>query len=178
MIETPRLLIRQFQEQDGQALFGYLSNPEVYRFEPGEPVSLERAIEIARKRSQTTDFWAVIQKSTHQLIGHLYFKQVAPVEFLTWELGYIFNPVYHNNGYATESASALIQYGFKQFGIHRVTAYCNPENIASWKVMEKIGMTREGKLKKNVFFRRDSHGLPLWTDSFVYAISRDEFENL
>jgi len=178
MIETPRLLIRSFDEKDGPALFEYLSNPNVYRFEPGEPISMEKALELASKRSRNNDFWAVIQKNTQQLVGHLYFKQVEPAAFLTWELGYIFNPLFHNNGYATESASALIQYGFKQFDIHRVTAFCNPENIASWKVMEKIGMTREGKLKKNVFFRRDSHGLPLWTDSFVYAISRDEFENL
>jgi RimJ/RimL family protein N-acetyltransferase len=177
MIETPRLLIRPFRPQDGPALFEYLSNPDVYRFEPGEPLSLARSMEIARERSKKNHFWAVIQKNTQQLVGHLYFKQIEPMQFLTWELGYIFNPVFHNNGYASESSSALIRYGFQQFGIHRVTAHCNPENIASWRVMEKIGMTREGVYKKNSFTRRDENGSPIWTDTFAYAILKSEVEN-
>ena len=176
MITTSRLLIRQFQEKDHTFLFEYLSNPIVYRFEPGEPISLEKAKELTLVRSQKTDFWAVILKSTSEMVGHLYFKQTEPKELLTWELGYIFNPVFHNNGYATEAAHALIHYGFNHFGIHRVIAHCNPENIASWRVLEKIGMTREGQFQKNIFFRRDIDGSPLWTDSFEYAILEDDLK--
>jgi ribosomal-protein-alanine N-acetyltransferase len=176
MIDTSRLLIRQFEAQDFKALFDYLSNPGVYRFEPGEPISLEAARELAHERSQNNDFWAVVLKSTHELVGHLYFKQTEPNEFLTWELGYIFNPAFHNQGYASESSEALIRYGFMHLGIHRVFACCNPENVASWKVLEKIGMTREGSFRKNVFFRRDENGHPLWTDTFVYSILQEDQE--
>jgi ribosomal-protein-alanine N-acetyltransferase len=145
MIDTSRLLIRQFEEQDYTSLFEYLSNPSIYRFEPGEPIS---------QRAQGNDFWAVILKADQKLVGHLYFQQIEPKEFQTWELGYIFNPAFHNKGYATESASGLVHFGFMHFGIHRVIAHCNPENPASWKVLEKIGMRREGFLRKNVFFGR------------------------
>ncbi len=174
MINTSRLLIRQFQEQDYNSLFDYLSNPTVYRFEPGEPISLEKAKELTLERSQGTDFWAVILKSEQKLVGHLYFKQTEPKEFLTWELGYIFNPAFHNKGYATESAYELVHYGFIHFGIHRLIAHCNPENVASWKVLEKIGMRREGFFRKNVFFRRNVDGSPVWVDSFEYAILKED----
>jgi len=174
MIQTHRLCIRPFHPQDGAALYAYLSNPSVYLFEPGEPLSLEQAMDLAEKRSLGTDFWAVVVKNTHELVGHLYFKMMDPPEFRTWELGYIFNPVYHNLGFASESAGALLAYGFTKWGIHRVIAHCNPENVASWRVMEKIGMRREGFLRKNVFFRRDAEGNPLWQDSYAYAILAEE----
>ncbi len=178
MINTSRLEIRQFQPEDGESLFEYLSNPDVYRFEPGEPVTLEKAQELALERSKGTDFWAVILNGTQVIVGHLYFGQIEPKAFLTWELGYIFNPAYHNKGYATESAAALIRYGFAHFGIHRIIAHCHPENIVSWRVMEKIGMRKEGSFRKNAFFRVSMDGAPLWVDSFEYAILKEDIDLL
>jgi ribosomal-protein-alanine N-acetyltransferase len=159
MIHTSRLLIRQFQEQDYTSLFEYLSNPSIYRFEPGEPISLEKAKELASERAQGNDFWVVILKGDQKMVGHLYFKQIEPKE-----------------GYATESASGLVHFGFTHFGIHRVVAHCNPENVASWKVLEKIGMRREGYFRKNVFFRTATDGSPLWVDSFEYAILKEDIK--
>lgn len=170
MIETNRLLIRRFTPEDASGLWDYLSNPAVYRFEPGEPISIETALALVKERSEGLDFLAVELKSSRQLVGHLYFKQIEPPELDTWELGYIFNPRDQNQGYATESAGALVQYGFTQLGVHRVIAHCNPENTASWRVMEKIGMTREGLLRQNIFFRRDPFGKPIWVDTYAYAI--------
>lgn len=174
MIETRRLTIRPFRAEDGAGLHAYLSNPAVYRFEPGEPVSLERAQELAAERAEGQNFWAVVVKNTHELVGHLYFHQIEPPEFMTWELGYIFNPVYHNLGFASESAAALLEFGFKQWGIHRVVAFCAPENVASWRVMEKIGMRRESLMRKNIFFRRNPDGSPDWEDSYGYALLAEE----
>lgn len=178
MIDTPRLLIRPFQERDSVSLFEYLSNPLVYRFEPGEPISLEKAQKLTVERSKGTDFWAVVLKNDQKLVGHLYFKQINPEELLTWELGYIFNPAFHNLGYATESAGALIRYGFQHLGIHRIVAHCNPQNVASWKVLEKIGMKREGCFRKNIFFQRAVDGSPLWLDSLEYAILKEDVDSL
>jgi RimJ/RimL family protein N-acetyltransferase len=174
MIDTQLLIVRHFQAQDGDALFAYLSNPLIYRFEPGEPLALKQAKALAVERSQGSDFWAVVLKSANTMVGHLYFKQIEPPKFFTWELGYIFNPAFQNQGYASESARALVHYGFQHFGIHRVVARCNPENIASWKVMAKIGMTREGHFRKNACFHHDATGAPLWTDSYEYAILEED----
>ena len=174
MITTPRLLLRYFVEQDYTALHAYLSNPVIYKYEPGAPITLEEARKLATQRSRSTDFWAVVLCSSGQLIGHLYFQQTEPEEFLTWELGYIFNPQFQNQGYASEASSALIHHGFETMGIHRVMAHCNPENIASWRVMEKIGMRREGYFRKNIFFEREDDGEPIWLDTYEYAILKED----
>jgi len=174
MISTARLLIRRFQEQDAPALHAYLSDPTIYRFEPGEPITLEEAREMAFDRSLGSDFWAVALKDTDQLVGHLYFAQTMPKDLLTWELGYIFNPAFQGQGFATEASTALIRFGFEHWDIHRVVAHCNPENIASWRVMEKIGMQREGHFRQNIFFQRDADGNPIWLDTYEYAILKED----
>ena len=130
---------------------------------------------MAFDRSLGSDFWAVALKDTDQLVGHLYFAQTMPKELLTWELGYIFNPAFQGQGFATESSTALIRYGFEHWDIHRVVAHCNPENIASWRVMEKIGMQREGYFRQNIFFKRDASGNPIWLDTYEYAILKEDW---
>jgi RimJ/RimL family protein N-acetyltransferase len=174
MIQTPRLIIRPFQEQDCDSLFEYLSDPGIYQYEPGEPITLDESRKLTLERSRSTIFWAVALCDTQKMVGHLYFQQTEPFEFLTWELGYIFNPRFQNHGFATESAAALIRYGFDHWGIHRVTAHCNPENNASWRVLEKIGMRREGHFHKNVFFKVQSDGSPVWVDTYEYAILKQD----
>ena len=170
MIETERLLIRQHLSSDWQDLFEYLSLPETYIFEPGDPISQAVAKELSIERSKGLSFLPVILKIENKMIGHLSFQQIEPKEFLTWELGYIFNPKYHNSGYATEASRAILKYGFEKYHAHRIVAYCNPENMASWKVLEKIGMKREGYFKKKAFFRRDKNNNPIWHDCYAYGI--------
>jgi ribosomal-protein-alanine N-acetyltransferase len=52
------------------------------------------------------------------MIGYVYFKQIDPAEFLTWEIGCIFNPKYYGKGYATEACRRMLQYGFAELGAH------------------------------------------------------------
>ncbi|OQB23383.1 MAG: hypothetical protein BWY11_01988 [Firmicutes bacterium ADurb.Bin182] len=52
---------------------------------------------------------------------------------------------------------------------------CNPQNTASWKVLERLNMRREGHLLKNVWFKKDEQGNPVWLDTYLYAILRDEW---
>lgn len=175
MIETERLEIRRFQERDWQDLFQYLSLPEIYAFEPGEPITETQARELAAQRSRTDDFLAVVLKAEKKMIGHLYFHHTEPKEFLTWELGYIFNPAYHSRGYCTEASRRMLRYGFQKLGAHRITAYCNPLNTASWRVLEKAGMSREGYFRKRAFFRKDAEGRPIWHDCCAYGILQEDF---
>jgi ribosomal-protein-alanine N-acetyltransferase len=174
MISTNRLVLRPFKASDANDLYEYLSDPIVYRYEPGEPISPDRSTKLVQERAATPDFWAVELKDSGKMIGHLYFKQIEPIELRTWELGYIVNPAYQGKGYATEAATALLRNAFKEKKAHRVFAHCNPENIASWKALEKVGFRREGLLRKNIFFRRGPHDEELWTDTYEYAILEGE----
>ena len=169
-IETDRLSVRPFRPDDWRDLYAYLSLPATYEFEPGEPVDADQARAMAEERSRGAAFWAVELRAEGRMVGHLCLGQVEPAELLTWELGYIFNPRDQRRGYATEAARALVAHAFAAMGAHRVVAMCNPANTASWRVLEKAGFEREGHLRQNVFFRRDSAGRPLWQDTFEYGL--------
>ncbi len=168
-IQTDRLIVRPFRPDDWRDLFDYLSLPEIYAFEPGEPIDAAQARAVAVERSNGRAFWAVERRADRRMIGHLYFAPVEPAELRTYELGYIFNPAYQRQGYATEAARAFVDHAFAEMGVHRVVANCNPANVASWRVLEKIGFVREGHLRQNIFFRSDTDGRPMWQDTFEYA---------
>lgn len=170
MIETKRLIIRKHKIADWNYLHSYLSLSEIYEFEPGEPINEAQAKEITKERADGNDFFAVDLKDSGYMIGHLYFHRSDPKDFMTWELGYIFNPKFQNQGYCTEASSAIINYSFKELNAHKVVAFCNPRNTPSWKVLEKIGMEREGFFKQKAYFRRDDNGIPLWHDCYAYGI--------
>lgn len=174
MIETSRLRIRKFREDDYQDLYDYLSKEEIYEFEPGEPISLEEAKKYTRDRVTSDCFYAVEIKSQSKVVGNLYFERNQRKDLMHWELGYRFNPDYQGNGYATEAARAFVEYAFSDMGAHRVSANCNPLNIASNKVLQKIGMKLEGTLRSNVFFHKDSEGNPKWNDTNVYAMLKSD----
>lgn len=145
-METERLVVRNFKEDDWKDLYEYLSQKEVLRYEPEDPSDEEDCRKKASERSKGNNFWAVCLKESGKMIGHLYFQQGEPLEFLTWELG-----------------------------AHRIIAMCNPENIPSWKLMERLKMRREGFFKKKAFFRRNSGGGPIWFDAYEYAILQEEW---
>ena len=174
MIETERLLIRKFEVSDYNDLYEYLSEPITYIFEPGSPITLDEAKALTEQRSKGNDFFAVVLKQNNKMIGHVYLGQMEPKERLTWELGYIFNPAYQRQGYASEASAALAEYAIKNFKAHRIMARCNPDNTASWKLLEKIGFKREGHFKKFGFIHKDSDGNPIWTDAYAYSRIEDD----
>jgi [ribosomal protein S5]-alanine N-acetyltransferase len=172
---TERLIIRQFQESDYQDLFEYLSLKDTYKYEPGEPVTLEQARALVAERAKGINFWAAVKKDINKVIGHISLFPEGPKHFMTWDIGYIFNPVYQNQGYATEATKAVMAYAFNQLNAHRITAGCDQENPASWKVLEKCGMRREGAMTHNAYFHLGEDWQPHWINSFHYAILAEEF---
>ena len=174
IMEKQRLLIRPFDLADWQDLHEYLSDGQVVRFEPYGVFTAEESRQEAVRRSNDPAFWAVCLKDSGKLIGNLY---LAGQPFDTWELGYVFNAKYQGKGYATEAAACLLDDAFGRLGARRVTAMCNPLNTASWRLLERLGMRREGHLIQNIWFKRDEHGAPVWVDTYQYAILAEEWNN-
>ena len=175
MFETKRLIIRRFTPDDAQDLFEYLADPETVKFEPYYTFSKSAAADEARRRAKDSSFWAVCLKDTHKMIGNLYFCQQQPTDFDTWELGYVFNPLFTKKGYATESALKILEYGFESCGAHRIVAHCDPENTASWHLLERLHMRREGHMLKTAFFKWNEEGIALWHDTYAYAMLSEEW---
>lgn len=170
-LKTERVHLRQFKESDSSDLYDYLSDTEVVKYEPYKAFSKEEAMKEAARRAESTEFFAVCLENG-KVIGNVYFSKGA---FDTWMIGYVFNRQYWGQGYASESVKAVIEYGFTELGVHRITALCNPENEASWHLLERVGMRREGVLKKNVYFWKDEQGVPIWQDTYEYALLKDEY---
>jgi RimJ/RimL family protein N-acetyltransferase len=171
-LETERLIIRWFLPDDWQDLFEYLSQKDTVKYEPYTVFTEEQSREEAIRRSQDSNFFAVCLKNSGKLIGNVY---LAKQDFEAWELGYVFNSNYHGQGYATEAVKALINEVFTRDKAHRTIAMCNPLNIASWKLLEKIKMRREGHYIKNIWFFKDMKGSPIWQDTYEYALLREEW---
>lgn len=177
ILETERLILRKFSPNDWKDLYEYLSQETVVKYEPYNIYTEEQCKEEAIYRSKEDAFWAVCLKENNKLIGNLYFQQQEPKEFATWEIGYVFNPIYYGKGYAAESCKKVSDYAFNKLKAHRIIAMCNPENIASWKLLERLNMRREGYLQKNVFFKYDGERKPIWNDTYEYAVLADEWLN-
>lgn len=172
-LNSSRLTLRPFQAEDWKPLFSYLSDPDVVFYEPYDVFTEEGAQQEAKNRAKNKDFIAVCLQDTNQLIGNLYFSKR---EFNTYELGYVFSKEYQHQGYATEAATALLNYAFGTLDIHRVVAMCNPENKASWRLMKRLRMRREGHFKQCAYFKNDPiTGEPLWHDAYQYAVLKDEW---
>ena len=169
---TERLIIRDFRETDGEDLYEYISDEEVVKFEPYKPFSREEAYIEAKRRLGDDRFIAVCLKSG-KLIGNLYFEKG---DFETWEVGYVFNKAYWGNGYATESLKALMKYAFEELKVRRIIAKCDPNNSNSWRLLERVGMRREGKLLQNVYFFNDENNNPIWKDTYEYALLKTEYK--
>ncbi|AXY09825.1 N-acetyltransferase [Bacillus anthracis] len=166
-IEAERLLIRKFEFKDWEAVHEYTSDSNVMKYIP-EGVFTEEDTRnfVYKNMGENAENFPVIQIDENILIGHIVFHKYFGEH--TYEIGWVFNPKYFNKGYASEAAKAILKYGFKEMKLHRIIATCQPENTPSYRVMEKIGMRREGYFKKCI-----PHGNEWW-DEYYYAILEEE----
>lgn len=87
----------------------------------------------------------------------------------SWELGYSLFPEYRGQGYCTEAAQLALKLAFKEWRAHRVVAMCNEYNTSSIKVLDRLGMVREG------VFREEIHWNNQWVNQYFYAILDREY---
>lgn len=114
---------------------------------------------------------AVVLKENGQVIGRgTIHVDIGQDEAM---VGWILHKEYWGRGFATEMAKALIQYCFETLQLHRVYVLWHPDNIGSWKVMEKCGMRKETHFKKRIC--RISQGSKMWNDEYEYAILESEW---
>lgn len=165
MLETERLILRDFEGADFEDLYAYLSDAETLRFEPYPPQTEDQVRAMLKERIGSDEWVAVVRKSDSRLIGHIYFGNR---EFGARELGYVMNRAYWRQGYASEACTALLKRAF-ECGLHRAYAECDPINTASWRLLERCGFRREAHLKKNIYFQTDENGRPVWKDTYIYA---------
>jgi RimJ/RimL family protein N-acetyltransferase len=146
---TARLIIRTFEDRDADAWIAMFSDPEVVRFlgPPTVPTmqTFQGAIESrhAMERDIGYAMWAVEDRMTGGFIGQCGLRPASSMDKDAGseiDLGYHFVTAGWNKGYATEAAVAVLAHGFEAVGLQSIMAVAVPENVGSWRVMEKAGM--------------------------------------
>lgn len=172
-LQTTRLRLREIEEEDWLVFHALHSDREVIRYIPfdlpTERESQERVaeqIEDACTQPRRNYGFAVVDRTQEVVIGWCQ---------LSWhydnclkgetELSYVLHRGYWGQGIATEVTQRLLQFAFEEMDTHRIFATCLPTNIASWRVLEKIGMKQEGHLRRHLWIRDG------WHDSLLYGIS-------
>jgi RimJ/RimL family protein N-acetyltransferase len=178
ILTLDRLVLREFVTRDWEAVHEYAADGHVVRHlfwgpnqEHETRTFLQRAIGFQHDRHRRDFELAITLKDDQTLIGgcglHLSLPENPdPAASLApgcaW-IGYVLNRKFWGHGYATEAATALLDLGFGELGLHRVYATCDPANVASRRVLEKIGMRAEGHLREHRLVK------DRWRDSLLYA---------
>ncbi|HEX8274321.1 MAG TPA: GNAT family protein [Longimicrobiaceae bacterium] len=178
VIETARLRLRRFAEADLPAFVAYRNDPEVARWQSWDGCTAEegRAFLDAQAglRPGTPGAWsqlAVELKATGELLGDCALH-VGGDDPRLGEIGYTLARAAQGRGYGTEAVRALLGYAFGTLGLHRVSATTDCENAASVALLERVGMRREAHFRRHVWFKGR------WSDEYVYALLRDEWQAL
>ena len=169
-LETERLVLREFGSRDWPRLYAIESDPEAVRYQsfgPRTPDECRAYIRLCARdraaRPRRVYDLAVALRPDGPVIGRCGLKLTGaePGEATLW---YMVDRARWGHGYAPEAARALLDFGFSALGVHRVWADCDPANAASIRVLEKLGMRREGHLVENAWINS------AWADSLLYAI--------
>ncbi len=166
MFKTERLLLRELRTGDLADFFELMSCAAAVRFEPYGVMNLGEAEKELERRVSSESFLAIALNDTGKVIGNIC---LGRRDFNTLELGFLLHAHYWHKGIAQEACSAAIKDAFQK-GVHRVYAECDPENAASWRLLERLGFSREGHFRQNVYFYRDDLGRPIWKDTYLYAL--------
>ncbi|MFN6535904.1 MAG: GNAT family N-acetyltransferase [Nostoc sp. EkiNYC01] len=161
LLETDRLIIRSWiPERDAEQAFAIYSDPEVtYFLGNGSRVTsiesqrqrLVENIERSQRRNNGTGSWPIVEKETTTIVGTILLKQLPDKDGLPtqdYEVGWHLRRASWGKGYATEAAGGILSYGFNVLNLSVIYAVVNPENHASIRVTQRLGMKPVGSTKK------------------------------
>lgn len=180
-IRTERLLLRALNNGDLDDMHAYQTLKDVVRYQSWEVHDHEESAKRLKKRLATSR----LEKDGEGIVyavelpdpagGHsrvigdisLFLKSAAWGKF---EVGWVFHPAFHGQGYATEAAEAILSLCFDQLGAHRVFAQLDARNETSARLCERVGMQREALLRETEIVKGE------WADTAVYALVEHEYQ--
>lgn len=174
-LETNRLWLRECREDDYPFYCELETNPHTIRYEADNPPSQEelndrfnQMLASGELEQRIRYIFLVKGSQDGDPLGKVVIWKVdEPTD--EWEIGWAIHPNYIGRGYASEAARALIEFGFCKLGANRIMANCNDANLASERVMQKVGMIKEGVFRETRKLRGRYYG------SCVYSILRREY---
>jgi len=174
-LKTKRLLLRPFTMSDSGDVFEYASNPEWGRYliNIPQPFTLKDAGEFVTRFSNL-DSWdklpmfAIVLEG--KVVGEIYLNDLD-LQNKRAELGYSLSRVHWGNGLIPEAARAVMGWAFDTFNLNKIYSICDPRNERSLRVLEKLGMIKEGVLRNHIIWQGEVRDLS------YYGILRHEWTN-
>ena len=174
-ITTERLLLREFVTDDWPAVLAYQRDPQFLLFYPWTGrteaevrdfvrMFLDQQAERPRRKFQL----AITCPDGGQVIGNCGIRRKPKNDWVA-EIGYELAPEYWGRGYATEAARAIVDFGFRDLELHRVSSWCIADNARSARVLEKVGLSQEGCLQENECFKGR------WWHTLLYGMLESEW---
>ena len=180
-LESKRLILKTLNEKHAKIVLDYLSRNEKF-FKPWGSEYPEgfftaafqkkslRAIEQQERAGAQYRFFIFKKENENRIIGNISFSEVIKANFLCSFLGYKIDEHENNKGYATEAIARCVRYAFSELKLHRIEANIIPKNLASIRVVEKLGFVNEGLSKK--YLKIDGE----WQDHYHFALLNDAIE--
>ena len=178
MLKTKRLQIRELKLKDINNVHQLHALPETDEFNTlGIPETIQVTESILAEwvneqnlRPRNSYVLAIDLKDDERFIG-LIAMNLGKKNYQTAEVWFKIHKDFWKQGYTTEALMKLLDFGFNQLQLHRIEAGCAVDNIASGRVLEKVGMTREGMSRKKLPIRRE------WKDNYCYGILENDFKD-
>lgn len=175
-LKGEQVTLRRLKLADVKPFVAYRSDPDVARYQswaaPYPLASGERLVKAMRRQHpDTPGQWfqfAVMLNSTGELIGDCGIKSDA-ADPRQAEIGYTIAKWQQGRGYGSDTVRTLLGYLFDERGKHRVTASCDPRNAGSIRLLERVGMRREGHMRESIWFKGE------WADDLLYALLAREW---
>lgn len=168
-IFTTRLRIREFTESDYPALREMDTRPEFNTYEREFVSEAETRQSLDESISSQMEIPRTVYRMAITILPVDVVKGVIKIhsqysKIREWEVGWAMHPDEWGKGYATEAAWHMMDWAFTELNLHRIVAYCHAENVASVRVMEKLGMRQDGRLRETRWLNG------AWWDELVYAV--------
>jgi [ribosomal protein S5]-alanine N-acetyltransferase len=170
-LETARFVLREITPDDADATFAIMSDPRVKRYFGSLPMTERRqaAERVERIRAAFDERsgvrWGIARRTDGALIGSCGFWRLLP-EHARAEVGYELHPEAWGQGVMTEALATVLDFAFATMQLHSVEAQIHPENIASRRVLEKLGFVQEGYFRENYYDPVEGR----FTDTAVFSL--------
>jgi ribosomal-protein-alanine N-acetyltransferase len=177
-LTTRRLLIRDYAVADIASVFANVQDAAYWQHQSAEPPTaqqietlLQWVVNEQAAPVRTMYFLAATRKDSGEIIGEAVLKVINPAE-RQGEIGFGVAPKFWKQGFGSEIAGAMIEAAFQHFKLHRVAGQCSPDNKGSIRVMQKLGMAREGLLR-DIHYARGK-----WWSTLIYGMLDQEYAKI
>ena len=167
-MENDVIKLRKLEPRDFNDVLEYMSDPVTMTYFV-EGIYNEERVNKFLNPDKEQEHFGIILKKENKVIGHIDLHDWFMKD--TYEIGWMLNSNYFNQGYGFMAAKLVLAYAFNKLKAHRVIATCQPENTASKRICEKLGMRLEGLFKQCIYNQKDNN----WWDELFFAILKDEY---